>query len=154
MRPVSGLRIEAARRRVLARVMGEEAVLRPCVCLRCGNQWWPRQLQPPRRCAKCKSPYWSRARQQKPDKRRGGMRPYFLKRRHAEAIEMVKNQLTASLGALANDTFNQQDRSLSKALEVLKDMKAAGRTWAEMAETVKTEFGAQLDKDQLKALVR
>jgi hypothetical protein len=82
------------------------------------------------------------------------MRPYFLKRRHAEAIEMVKNQLTASLGALANDTFNQQDRSLSKALEVLKDMKAAGRTWAEMAETVKTEFGAQLDKDQLKALVR
>ena len=82
------------------------------------------------------------------------MRPYFLKRRHAEAIEMVKNQLTASLGVLANDTPNQQDRSLSKALEVLKDMKAAGRTWAEMAETVKTEFGTQLDKDQLKALVR
>ncbi len=82
------------------------------------------------------------------------MRPYFLKRRHAEAIEMVKNQLTASLGVLTNGTFNQQDRSLSKALEVLKDMKAAGRTWAEMAETVKTEFGTQLDKDQLKALVR
>ena len=82
------------------------------------------------------------------------MRPYFLKRRHAEAIEMVKNQLTASLGVLANDTPNLQDRSLSKALEVLKDMKAAGRTWAEMAETVKTEFGTQLDKDQLKALVR
>jgi hypothetical protein len=69
-------------------------------------------------------------------------------------MEMVKNQLKASLGVLANDTPNQQDRSLSKALEVLKDMKAAGRTWAEMAETVKTEFGAQLDKDQLKALVR
>lgn len=82
------------------------------------------------------------------------MRPYFLKRRHAEAIEMVKNQLTASLGVLANDTPNQQDRSLSKALEVLKDMKAAGRTWAEMAETAKTDFGTQLDKDQLKALVR
>jgi hypothetical protein len=82
------------------------------------------------------------------------MRPYFLKRRHAEAIEMVKNQLTASLGVLANDTPNQQDRSLSKALEVLKEMKAAGRTWAEMAESVKTEFGTQLDKDQLKALVR
>ena len=82
------------------------------------------------------------------------MGPYFLKRRHAEAIEMVKNQLTASLGVLANDRPNQQDRSFSKALEVLKDMKAAGRTWAEMAETVKTEFGTQLDKDQLKALVR
>lgn len=82
------------------------------------------------------------------------MGPYFLKRRGAEAIEMVKNQLKASLGVLANDTPNQQDRSLSKALEVLKDMKAAGQTWAEMAETVKTEFGTQLDKDQLKALVR
>ena len=82
------------------------------------------------------------------------MRPYFLKRRHAEAIELVKNQLTASISVLANDTPNQQDRSLSKALEMLKDMKAAGRTWAEMAETVKTEFGTQLDKDQLKALVR
>jgi hypothetical protein len=67
---------------------------------------------------------------------------------------MVKNQLKTSLGVLANDTPDHQDRSLSKALEVLKDMKAAGRTWAEMAETVKTEFGAQLDKDQLKALVR
>ena len=82
------------------------------------------------------------------------MRPYFLKRRHGEAIEVVKNQLTASLGVLANDTLNQQDRSLSKAQEVLKNMKAAGRTWAEMAETVKTEFGTQLDKDQLKALIR
>src|SRR6476469_8204301 len=121
MRPVSGLRTEAARRRVLASVMDEESVLRPCVCLRCGSQWWPRQLQPPRRCAKCKSPYWSRAREEKQEKRRGGMRPYFLKRRHAEAMEMVKNQLTASLGALANDPPNQQDRSLSKALEVLKD---------------------------------
>jgi hypothetical protein len=48
----------------------------------------------------------------------------------------------------------KEDRSLSKALEVLKDMKAAGRTWAEMAERVQKEFGAQLDKDQLKALVR
>ena len=47
-----------------------------------------------------------------------------------------------------------EDRSLTKALKVLKDMKAAGRTWAEMAETVKTEFGTQLDRDQLKALVR
>jgi hypothetical protein len=154
MRPVSGLRSEASRRRVLAQVTGNETVLRPCVCFRCGNEWWPRQLQPPQRCAKCKSPYWNRAPKEKREKRRGGMRPYFLKRRHAEAMEMVKSQLTASLGALANDTPNEQDRSLSKALEVLKNMKAAGRTWAEMAETVKTEFGTQLDKDQLKALVR
>ena len=35
-----------------------------------------------------------------------------------------------------------------KALCVLKEMKAAGRTWAEMAERIQMEFGAQLDKDQ------
>ena len=47
-----------------------------------------------------------------------------------------------------------EDRSFVKALSMLKDMKAAGRTWAEMAERVQTEFGVQLDKDHLKALVR
>lgn len=46
------------------------------------------------------------------------------------------------------------DRSLVKALDVLKEMKAAGRTWQEMAERVEREFGTRLDKDQLKALVR
>ncbi len=63
-------------------------------------------------------------------------------------------QLAASLGAVGHKVDHQEDRSLSKALEVLKDMKAAGRTWAEMAERVEREFGAHLDKDQLKALVR
>jgi hypothetical protein len=46
------------------------------------------------------------------------------------------------------------DRSLAKALVVLKEMKASGRTWQEMAERVEREFGTRLDKDQLKALVR
>ena len=46
------------------------------------------------------------------------------------------------------------DRSLAKALAVLKDMKAAGRTWQEMAARVEREFGTKLDKEQLKALVR
>jgi len=46
------------------------------------------------------------------------------------------------------------DRSLVKALDVLKEMKAAGLTWQEMAERVEREFGTRLDKDQLKALVR
>ena len=46
------------------------------------------------------------------------------------------------------------NRSLAKALAVLKDMKAAGRTWNEMAERVEREFGTKLDKEQLKALVR
>jgi len=46
------------------------------------------------------------------------------------------------------------NRSLAKALAVLKDMKAAGRTWNEMAERVEREFETKLDKEQLKALVR
>jgi hypothetical protein len=46
------------------------------------------------------------------------------------------------------------DRSMQKALEVLKQMKASGASWAYMAERVLHDFGVQLDKDQLKALVR
>jgi hypothetical protein len=33
-------------------------------------------------------------------------------------------------------------------------MKAAGRTWQEMADRLEREFGTKLEKDQLKALVR
>lgn len=47
-----------------------------------------------------------------------------------------------------------EDLSLVKALTVLKEMKAAGKTWQEMGERMEQEFGASLDKDQLKALVR
>lgn len=47
-----------------------------------------------------------------------------------------------------------EDRSLAKALNVLKEMKAAGRTWQEMGERMEREFGASLEKDQLKVLVR
>ena len=43
---------------------------------------------------------------------------------------------------------------LAKALNVLKEMKAAGKTWQEMGERMEREFGASLEKDQLKALVR
>ncbi len=46
------------------------------------------------------------------------------------------------------------DRSLAKALTVLKEMKAAGTTWQEMSELMERDFGTRLDKDQLKALVR
>ena len=47
-----------------------------------------------------------------------------------------------------------EDRSLAQALHVLKEMKAAGRTWQEMGARMEREFGASLEKDQLKALVR
>ena len=49
---------------------------------------------------------------------------------------------------------NEADRSLAKALTVLKEMKAAGKTWQEMTERMERDFGTRLDKDQLKALVR
>ena len=52
---------------------------------------------------------------------------------------------------LGKDT---EARSLAKALHVLKEMKAAGRTWQEMGKRMEQEFGASLEKDQLKALVR
>lgn len=63
--------------------------------------------------------------------------------------EMAKAFGTGQPGALG-----MADRSLAKALAVLKDMKAAGRTWQEMAGRVEREFGTKLDKEQLKALVR
>lgn len=52
------------------------------------------------------------------------------------------------------EAVDMADRSLTKALDLLKEMKTAGQTWHEMAERVEREFGAKLDKDQLKALVR
>jgi hypothetical protein len=48
----------------------------------------------------------------------------------------------------------EADGSLAKALTVLKEMKAAGKTWQEMSERMERDFGTKLDKDQLKALVR
>lgn len=47
----------------------------------------------------------------------------------------------------------RQDRSVVKALSVLKEMKTAGLSWQDMAERVEREFGAKLEKEQLKALV-
>lgn len=152
MRPADRLRTEAALSRVLAKGKGDEAVLRSCICLRCGSFWWPRGLQKPQRCAKCKSPYWSHPRKEK--KKVIVRRPYFLERAHKEQREATKRQSAVSLGTIGQKVEQEDNRSLSKALEVLKEMKAAGRTWAEMAERVQMDFGAQLDKDQLKALVR
>ncbi|MGE3979535.1 MAG: hypothetical protein AB7F94_18415 [Nitrospira sp.] len=76
---------------------------------------------------------------------------------------MKKEKLAHSLGqkltkALGRGDADHQgdhnDRSLAHALTVLKEMKAAGRTWQEMADRLEREFGTTLEKDQLKALVR
>ena len=63
-------------------------------------------------------------------------------------------KVTRTLGRGSERGIDTEDRSLAKALHVLKEMKAAGRTWQEMGERMEREFGASLEKDQLKALVR
>lgn len=68
-----------------------------------------------------------------------------------------KEALGRVLGHEFRKAFRQDeadDRSLMKALTVIKEMKTAGRTWQEMGERLEREFGTKLDKDQLKALVR
>ena len=76
---------------------------------------------------------------------------------------MNKETLSHSLGQTLTKAFGSKDadhpgdhsdRSLAHALNVLKEMKAAGRTWQEMADRLEREFGTKLEKDQLKALVR
>jgi hypothetical protein len=75
---------------------------------------------------------------------------------------MNQGALTKALGRKMARTLGRgpeqgkdiEDHSLATALHVLKEMKAAGRTWQEMGERVEREFGASLEKDQLKALVR
>ena len=62
--------------------------------------------------------------------------------------------LTGTLELVEREPVGGEDRSLRKALDVLRAMKAAGQTWNEMTERVEREFGIRLDKDQLKALVR
>ena len=57
-------------------------------------------------------------------------------------------------GGVSEHGKDTDDRSLAQALHVLKEMKAAGRTWQEMGERMEREFGASLEKDQLQALVR
>jgi hypothetical protein len=63
-------------------------------------------------------------------------------------------KMARTLGGGNEHRTDPKDRSLAKALNVLKEMKAAGRTWQEMGERMEREFGASLEKDQLKALIR
>ena len=112
-------------------------------CLRCGKRWWPRLPHKPKRCPACKSPYWNRPRRIRSDYPRGSL----------ETVKKTLRQaLTKALRGEPQTIGN--DRSLAKALEVLKAMKAAGKTWQEMGERIEQDFGTTLEKDQLKALVR
>lgn len=44
--------------------------------------------------------------------------------------------------------------SFANALEMLRGLKAKGRSWTEMGHELQRQWGVHLDKDQLKALVR
>ena len=115
------------------RGVGRET-LRQQVCLRCDYRWWPRKVTRPIRCPACKSPYWHRLRQK------------------------TKPVHGATDSAVSGATGTRADRggrpSFLAALDVMKAMKAEGKSWSEMADAIACRFGVRLEKDQLKALVR
>jgi hypothetical protein len=140
----NGLADDTAPMRVLTQHKPESPMLSQHSCFRCGRAWWPRCLRKPKRCPRCKSPYWDRPRQVKEPRT-----PATFEALRTALQEKVHRKLGIEL-----PDQPRQDRSLVKALTVLKGMKAAGQTWQEMAQRVEQEFGARLDKEQLKALVR
>ena len=149
MKVSKNLRPNPARMRVLGQGSPESAVLHQQTCLRCRNTWWPRRLSKPARCPRCKSPYWACPRRMK----RMPV-PVVASVNPKELQNSLGREMAKAFGRSQPEDVDMADRSLAKALAVLKEMKAAGRTWQEMAERVEREFGTKLDKDQLKALVR
>lgn len=129
--------------RVLGSVGARGIGLQQHLCCRCGKAWWPRSQSKPKRCPRCKSAYWDRPRQEK--------QPPTAQTFEA-LTKALQEKVYRKLGVKASE--ERQDRSLVKALSILKEMKTAGRTWQEMTELVEREFGARLEKEQLKALVR
>ena len=71
-----------------------------------------------------------------------------------ELQNSLEREMAKAFGTGQPEAVGMADRSLARALAALKDMKAAGRTWQEMAERVEREFGVRLEKEQLKALLR
>nr|WP_140393895.1 hypothetical protein [Nitrospira cf. moscoviensis SBR1015] len=140
---------KAAPERVLASGNETSVELRQQVCHRCVKVWWPRTPKKPARCPACKSPYWDRPRRLK-----ATIRP-LKEGVNAETLaNSLRREVAIALRRKTSSGMGTEDRSLGKALTVLKDMKAAGRTWQEMADRLERDFGTTLEKDQLKALVR
>jgi len=137
------------RQRVLASGNETSVALRQHVCHRCGKAWWPRRPNKPARCPGCKSPYWDRPRRLKHP-----IMPLKEPVNQGALTKSLCRKMARTLGGGSEHGKDTDDRSLAKALNVLKEMKAAGRTWQEMGERMEQEFGASLEKDQLKALVR
>jgi len=139
-----------ARLRVLLSGSERPGSLNEQCCYRCGKVWWPRQPRKPVRCPGCKSPYWDR-----PRRVRHTVTPPITSVKKETLAHNLGQTLTKAFGSEdADHQGDHNDRSLAHALTVLKEMKAAGRTWQEMADRLEREFGTTLEKDQLKALVR
>lgn len=47
-------------RMVTIAAMSKAFLLPVLTCLRCGTEWTPRKAEHPRRCPKCRSPYWDK----------------------------------------------------------------------------------------------
>ena len=137
------------RQRVLASGNAISLELRQQACHRCGKVWWPRRPNKPARCPGCKSPYWDRPRRLKHP-----IMPVKEPVNQGTQAKALGRKMARTLGGGNEHGKDTADRSLAKALNVLKEMKAAGRTWQEMGARIEQEFGARLEKDQLKALVR
>lgn len=135
--------------RVLASGHATSIELRQQVCHRCGKAWWPRRPNKPARCPGCKSPYWDRPRRLK-----HSIMPLKEPMNQGSLTKAVCRKVARTLGRGSERGIETEDRSLAQALHVLKEMKAAGKTWQEMRARMEREFGASLEKDQLKALVR
>ena len=144
MNVIKGLAHYAAPTRVLPQDTPQTPVLTERTCLRCGKVWWPRGLSKPKRCPRCKTPYWDRP-------RRGKLRraPADWKALTNALQEKVRRELGINLTEQSS-----QAPPLVTALRILKEMKTAGLSWQEMSERVEREFGVRLEKEQLKALVR
>ena len=129
--------------RVLASEKAGVKGLQNQACYRCGKTWWPRTPSKPKRCPRCKTPYWDRPRREKDQ----------TPKNWEATKKEIQDKLYRKLGIKVLEE-QRPDRSLGKALAVLKEMKTDGRTWQEMTERLEQEFGVRLEKDQLKALVR
>jgi hypothetical protein len=115
-----------------------KGTLRQQTCLRCRHAWWPRTPTRTLRCPRCKSPYWDRP-------RRTALEVTKVPRIQDGAFVADRKAEPAASGAPI---------SFATVLELLKRLKVEGRSWAELAEELERQCGVQLEKDQLKALIR
>ena len=132
--------------------MKEQKSLNKRECLRCAYTWWPRQLKAPRRCARCKTPYWNQPRRKGAQSATGTGKHAPTPAAHNIGDLSAVRPMESSVSTPPPKP--EPDRSFAKAMAVLQQMKRSGATWAQMAERLRQEFDVQLDKDQVKGLVR